>query len=310
VAPGKHGARALSGVFVLGNASIDVTLNVPRLPDAGETLMASGIARAPGGKGLNQAVAAARAGAAVHFCAPVGREPETAMLHAALAREPFASLRLIEGAYPTDLSTLIVAADGENIIISTGDCADGLTDDDARAFVAGLQSDDWLLVQGNLTEAATWAAVSRAGNVVFNTAPIRWKSRRLQAASAIVVANQGEARAITGLDDPASAAAALGGRAGIVTLGAAGCVLSDAGRITHFPAPRVAAVDSTGAGDTFCGVLTAFLAAGLSIDLAIGQAQKAAALTVSRAGCFAALPSIVELHDGSGFGVVIPTAAD
>ena len=291
----------MSRVFVLGNASIDVTLNVPRLPAAGETLMASGIARAPGGKGLNQAVVAARAGAVVHFRAPVGREPETAMLHAALALEPFASVRLIESTYPTDLSTLIVAADGENIIISSGDCADGLTVDDARAFVAALRDDDWLLVQGNLTEAATWAAVSRARNVVFNTAPIRWQSPRLLAAATVVVANQGEALTITGHADPAIAAAALGGKAGIVTLGAAGCVLSDAGRIAHFPAPRVAAIDSTGAGDIFCGVLTACLAASLSMDLAIGQAQSAAALAVSRAGCFAALPSIAELRGGSGF---------
>lgn len=295
MASGKYGAGALSRVFVLGNASIDVTLNVPRLPHAGETLMASGVMRAPGGKGLNQAVVAARAGAKVQFCAPVGREPETAMLHAALALEPFAGLRLNVGDHPTDLSTLIVAAGGENVIISTGDCADGLTVDDASAFVAGMHEDDWLLVQGNLTEEATWAAVSGARNIVFNTAPIRWVSPRILAAATIVVANEGEAKILTGHDDPALAAATLGGRIGIVTLGAAGCVVSDKGSITAFPAPNVVAVDSTGAGDTFCGVLTACLAADMPLEATIDRAQTAAALAVSRAGCFAALPSAAEL---------------
>ncbi len=287
-------------IYVLGNASIDVTLAVPRLPAAGETLMATGILRAPGGKGLNQAVVAARAGmawtaAAVKFCAPVGTEPEARMLPAALAREPFGGLRLIEATLPTDLSTLIVAEGGENVIISTGDCADALTPYIAGVFTRPMRPLDWLLVQGNLSEAATWAAVSRARQVVFNTAPIRWISPRILAASTVVVANQGEAREITGLADPAAAAAALGGTMGIVTLGAAGCILARDGRTEHFPAPNTVAVDTTGAGDTFCGILAAGLAAGGAIEAVIGLAQAAAALAVTRRGCFGALPSVAEI---------------
>ena len=283
-------------IFALGNASIDVTLQVPRLPVAGETLMAHGIRRAPGGKGLNQAVVAARAGAAVRFCAPVGPEAEAAMLHRALAAEPFSRLELVEADYPTDLSTLIVGADGENMIVSTGDCADGIPAARAAAFVADMRAADWLLVQGNLGEAATWAAAAQARQMVFNTAPIRWHSPRIQAAATVVVANQGEAEALTGLRDPAQAAAKLGGRSGIVTLGAAGCVLAQGGQTRHFPAPAVQAVDSTGAGDVFCGVLSACLAAGTHIAAAIGYAQAAAALAVSRAGCFAAFPDVAELR--------------
>lgn len=295
MAAGKHGAGALSEIFVLGNASIDVTLNVPRLPVAGETLIARGMMRSPGGKGLNQAVMAARAGAAVHFCAPVGREAEAAIIHLALADESFASLRLIETDHPTDLSTLIVAADSENMIVSTGDCADGLSADMACQFVANLQPDDWLLVQGNLTEEATWAAVSRGRNIVLNTAPIRWRSSRILAAATIVVANQGEAQAITGQSDPARAAVLLGGKIGIVTLGAAGCIVGQAGEITGYPARPAVAVDTSGAGDVFCGVLTAGLALGETIKFALAQAQRAAALAVSRAGCFAGFPSAAEL---------------
>lgn len=258
-------------------------------------MMAHGIRRSPGGKGLNQAVVAARAGAMVHFCAPVGCEPEAAIIHRALADEAFARLCLTETAYATDLSTLIVAADSENIIVSTGDCADGLTPDIAARFAAAIQPEDWLLIQGNLTEAATWAAVSQASKIVFNTAPIRWVSRRILAATTIVIANQGEATAITGLADPDHSAAELGGKIGIVTLGAAGCVVAGAGTVRRFAATPVTAVDSSGAGDVFCGVLTACLALGDDLDTAIPCAQHAAAIAVSRAGCFGAFPSGAEL---------------
>jgi ribokinase len=258
--------------------------------------MASGIVRAPGGKGLNQAVVAARAGARVRFCAPIGWEPEARLLHEALVREPFAQLRLIEAEQPTDLSTLIVATGGENIIVSTGDCAEAITPYISGAFVRPIREGDWLLVQGNLSEAATWAAVSRAKRVVFNTAPIRWVSRLMLEAATVVVANEGEAQAITGLADPAAAAQAMGGNLGIVTLGAAGCILAENGCVRRLPAPRVEAVDTTGAGDIFCGVLAAALAMGEAIEVAVNQAQTAAALSVSRPGCFIALPSATELQ--------------
>lgn len=286
-----------AGLFVLGNASIDVTLNVPRLPAPGETLMARGMARAPGGKGLNQAVVAARAGARVRFCAPVGGEPETGLIHAALAREAFADVRMIVTGLPTDLSTLIVAEGGENCIISTGDSAEGLTPYIARTFVRPMRERDWLLVQGNLSEAATWAAVGLARNVVFNTAPIRWVSRRILEASAVVVANEGEAREITGRGDVREAAVALGGKVGIVTLGGEGCVVAEGGVVRHFPVPALAGavVDTTGAGDVFCGVLAAGLAGGMDVGAAVRWGQRAASVSVTRAGCFAGFPAGSEL---------------
>src|SRR5258708_29877866 len=111
-APVAEVLRPVARLFVLGNASIDTTLNVPRLPAAGETLMATGILRSPGGKGLNQAVVAARAGASVHFCAPLGIEPETALVRDALAAEGLAGLVLHDDGPPPDLSTLLAAPAG------------------------------------------------------------------------------------------------------------------------------------------------------------------------------------------------------
>ena len=289
----------MSRVFVLGNASIDTTLRVPRLPVAGETLMATGILRAPGGKGLNQAVVAARAGAAVHFLAPVGGEPETALIRDALAREGLASVRLVAVDAATDLSSLMVAPDGENCIVSTGACCDALTADAALGFVGGMVAGDVLLVQGNLraevTLAAMLAARGRGARVMLNTAPLRWDFSAMLALCALVVANRFEARAIAGEDDPRVAAGVLGqGGAGVVTLGAAGCVVADGG-VWAFPAVAVAAVDTTGAGDVFCGVLAALWAAGMRVGDAVGRAQAAAAVSVARAGCYGSFPSRAEL---------------
>jgi ribokinase len=285
----------MSSVYVLGNASLDISLRVPRLPMPGETLMAHGITRAPGGKGLNQAVVVARADVPTHFCAAIGNEPEAEMIWSALAAEHLSGLQLFDGGQPTDVSTLLVDGGGENCIISTGDCADALSAEVAAEFCAPMRRDDILLVQGNLTEAATFAAVSRAGRVVMNTAPVRWTSARVFAECAVVIANRTEAAQVTGLADPTQAVQALGGAVGIVTLGPGGCLVADAAGVTHYPAVRVDAVDSTGAGDAFCGVFAAALARRLPLGRAVEVAQYAAALTVERAGCFAALPTREEL---------------
>jgi len=288
----------MSRLFVLGNASLDTTLFVPRLPAAGETLMATGMLRAPGGKGLNQAVVAARTGAAVRFLAALGDEPEMALVRDAVAAEGLQSEWVATGA-ASDLSSLMVAADGENCIVSTGACCDSLGEAEALGFVAGMAAGDVLLMQGNLrlavTLAAARAARARGGRVMVNTAPLRWDFSELLPLCALVVANRYEARAITGLNDAGAAAAALGrGGVGVVTLGGAGCVVADP-TVRAYPAVAVDVVDTTGAGDVFCGVLAALWARGLAVGDAAGPAQRAAALSVGRAGCFGSFPTPAEM---------------
>jgi len=288
----------MSRLFVLGNASLDTTLFVPRLPAAGETLMATGMLRAPGGKGLNQAVVAARTGAAVRFLAALGDEPEMALVRDAVAAEGLQSEWVATGA-ASDLSSLMVAADGENCIVSTGACCDSLGEAEALGFVAGMAAGDVLLMQGNLrlavTLAAARAARARGGRVMVNTAPLRWDFSELLPLCALVVANRLEARAITGLSDAGAAAAALGrGGVGVVTLGGAGCVVADP-TVRAYPAVAVDVVDTTGAGDVFCGVLAALWARGLAVGDAAGPAQRAAALSVGRAGCFGSFPTPAEM---------------
>ncbi len=286
-------------VFVLGNAGVDLSLALAHLARPGETAVALDGARAPGGKGLNQAVAAARAGVRVRFCAPVGEDAEADFVARTLVAEPLAELRLLRRPGPTDLSVVMVAADGENSIVSLCRCADTLGEADAEAFAGGMAPTDWLLMQGNLTAAATFAAMRAAdGRVMLNAAPLRWPVAPMLPFCAVVVVNRGEAEAVTGLaaGDAALRLHAQGCGAAVVTLGAEGCVWADANGLGCLPAVPVQPLDTTGAGDAFCGVLAARLASGQALPGALAAAQRAAALSVTRFGAYAALPTAAELQ--------------
>ena len=287
-------------VLVLGNAGIDLSILVSRLPRPGETLVGGAMRRAPGGKGLNQAAMAARAGAEVHFCAPLGDDADGCYVAGQLRAERIIVLHLPRPGPPTDTSLLLVAADSENCIVTSGACADALPVGEAEGFAAGCRAGDVLLLQGNLSHATTAAAarVGRASGarVIVNTAPLRWPVQAVLSECWGVVANAGEAEEITGRfgHEAASALAALGPALAVVTLGAGGCVTLPGG---WHPAPTVTAVDSSGAGDAFCGVLAAALARGFAPDRAIAAAQRAAADTVLRRGAYEALPAA--FHMGS-----------
>jgi ribokinase len=227
--------------------------------------------------------------------APLGVEPETAIIRDAAVAEGL-DADFVDVGQPTDLSSLMVAPDGENCIVSTGACAFGLDEVTALGFVAAMRPGDVLLMQGNLSLAATLAAARGAPFTVLNTAPVRWDYADLTGLCAVVVANAGEAAALTGRADPREAALALSaGGAAIVTLGAAGCVLAA-------PDPRllaaepVAVVDTTGAGDVFCGVLAACLVLGRPLADAVIAAQLAAAIAVGREGCYPAFPTRGEMR--------------
>jgi ribokinase len=274
-------------VIVIGNAGLDLRLAVRRLPLPGETLIGAEAARALGGKGLNQAVVAARCGVPVRFCAPLGNDaPQADEVERRLATERFDRLLLPRLPHPTDFSLLMVLPGGENSIVSTSACSLALTFAQAEPALDGLRPGDVVLLQGNLTldvTSAILAAARRAGaTTLFNPAPFWPGAEKLVAHCSLVIANRLEAKAL---------GATLDGVASIVTLGADGCIYD--GRT--FPAEKVAAVDSTGCGDAFCGVMAAALARAIAIERAIGLAQKAAALTATRPGAFDALPSGEEL---------------
>jgi ribokinase len=277
----------MNRVVVIGNAGLDLRLAVPRLPLPGETLIGAEASRALGGKGLNQAVVAARCGVPVRFCAPLGNDaPQAEDVERGLGVERFDQLLLPRLSHPTDFSLLMVLPGGENSIVSTSACSLAMTFADAEPALRNLGPGDVVLLQGNLeldvTGTILAAARGAGATTVFNPAPFWPGAEKLVAHCSLVIANHLEAKALgSSLDQAAS----------IVTLGADGCLFK--GRT--FAAERVAAIDTTGCGDAFCGVMAAALARGLAIEQAITLAQKAAALTATRPGAFAALPSREEL---------------
>jgi ribokinase len=289
-------------VLVLGNAGLDISLNVGRLPERGETLLGESVGRAPGGKGLNQAVAAARGGATVLFQAAIGTDAQGDEVAAALLIEQSLTFDPHRLAYPTDFSLLMVLPDGENSVVSAGSCAAAFSPEAAVNFAGKADHGDVLVLQGNLTADATRAALvaaSRRGAIrVLNAAPLWWDVKPLLPLCDVIVVNRGEAEAITGVRDPVAAAAdlrALGASVAVITLGADGCVVHDGARLDICRASPVEALDTTGCGDTFCGVFAAMLAEGRPVDVAVAVAQRAAAVTATRVGAFAAIPSRAEL---------------
>src|ERR1700761_143557 len=165
-------------IFVVGNAGLDLRLSLPRLPQAGETLLGSDAVRAPGGKGLNQAVVAARCGARVHFCAPLGSDAAANDVEQALSAEGLATLALPRLPFATDFSFLMAFPDGENSIVSSGVCAAALTFEQVEPALSGIGAGDVLLLQGNLSRDTTASALAfgrrRGATTLFNPAPLWW----------------------------------------------------------------------------------------------------------------------------------------
>lgn len=281
-------------LLVFGNAGWDMPFRVPQLPREGETLLGERGEDSPGGKGLNQAVVAARAGAEVLFIAPLGDDREGDALRAALAQEPL-GITPLPSRHRTDFSLLCVAEDGSNIVLSTNACADGVSVAEADAAAARLAPGDMLLMQCGFlagpTLAAARAGAARGARVVLNAAPLRWDLAPILPLLDTLILNAVEAEAATGCLAPALAARRLhdgGAKRVIVTRGGEGVVCADASGLRQIPAPPAEVRDTTGAGDVFCGTYAAAALAGHTDP--IGPAQRAAAWSVARQGCFAAFP--------------------
>lgn len=285
-------------VVVVGSANVDLVLAVERIPEPGETLLAGGLTRLPGGKGANQAVAAARAGAVCTLISALGSDDAAELLSGELeaAGVDTGGLRTVPG--ESGLALVLVDAAGENaIVVAAG--ANGTLDDLDAAERELVAAADVLLAQLEVPVEGVLAAASAARaagtRVVLNAAPARPLPAGLWPLLDVLVVNEHEARRLAELPhaDPAAAGAALLDRVPfvVVTLGAGGAIWLDrVGTREQVPAVPVRAVDTTGAGDTFCGVLAAELAAGGLPVPSLQRANAAASLCVEAPGAIPSIP--------------------
>lgn len=289
--------------LVLGNVVVDEAMTVDAWPAPGQTVVVGAPRRDLGGKGANQALMLARAGAPVRFVAPVGRDADGNWIADTLRRAGLPQAELWRTAGATDRSLIFVSREGENAIASTTEAARSIDAVAAAALVRGLETGGVLLLQGNLTLATTRAALeaarSRGVRTVFNPSPIQAGFGELLGLVDLLVLNESEAAALSGSaagDDAVAKLRSQGAGAVVLTLGGRGAVFASEAGHGHVPARAVKVVDTTGAGDTFAGVLAAAVyQRGLSVDAAIRAATEAAALTVQRPGTLAAFPSADEV---------------
>lgn len=282
-------------VIVVGSVNEDLVVRVPRLPREGETVTGGRFARFGGGKGANAVVAAARLGAEALFVGAVGADElgETAIRRLAEEGLDVSAVRRLEGE-STGVALIVVGEAGENqIAVASG--ANACLD--AGAVHRALSGRDLagrpgvLLANLEVPDAAILAgarAATEAGwRFVLDPAPARPVADELFRLGPILTPNEGEARALSGADDPEEALAVLMGRTGapvVLTLGSRGALVAEGGARTRIPAPEVEAVDATGAGDVFDGALATRLAAGASLLSAAAAGVAAASLSTTVAG--------------------------
>jgi ribokinase len=298
-------------VVVIGSLNMDLVTRAPRLPKGGETLIGQSFTTVSGGKGANQAVAAARLGAQVSMIGCVGNDAYGEALRGALLAEQIdcRAVSTVDGS--SGVALIVVDDSSQNSIVIVPGANGALTAETIDRFDSVIRAADVLICQLEVPDASVGHALKRGRElgktVILNPAPA---SRPLPsdwyASIDYLIPNESEASALSGLSvdslDTAQAAAthliALGAGKVIITLGAQGSLFADGQRFEHFPAPVVKAVDTTAAGDTFVGGFAAALAAGNDEAQAIRFGQVAAALSVTRAG---AQPSIPALSDVQAF---------
>jgi ribokinase len=285
-------------VVIVGSVNADLVVSVQSLPKAGETVTGGTFARHGGGKGANQAVAAARAGARVAMVGAVGADDlgDEALRELAAEGIDVAAVARLDSV-PTGVAAIVVDEHGENLIaVASGANAelDAVIVEEAVARLIGRGSDGVVLLSHEVPEAAVAAGI-RAGreagwHVVLNPAPARRLPDDIE--GVVLTPNADEARVLGGERDAEAAGRALAARTGapvLVTLGAAGALLLD-GDAERLPALAVEVVDTTGAGDAVNGALAAELAAGRPLRDAARFALAAAALSTRTAGARAGMP--------------------
>jgi ribokinase len=282
---------------VAGSANLDFVVRVPHIPAPGETVLGHGLQTFPGGKGANQAVACSRAGGApTQMLLALGNDAQAAPIEASL-RAAGVALHIVRStSEPTGTAFIGLSDSAENAIT----VAPGANNALAPEHLPPLAGVSHLLLQLEtpLPSVLAYARQARAAGVcvVFNAALARALSAELLAAVDLLIVNEGELAMIAGtLGTLDEGLAAVSVPSVVVTLGARGCLARSGGQGFTQAAMPIDAVDTTAAGDTFCGALVAALSQGEALPAALRRASAAAALACTRLGAQTSIPSRAEV---------------
>ncbi|MFE0375759.1 ribokinase [Streptomyces inhibens] len=295
-------------VLVVGSANADLMVRVERRPGAGETVRGTDLVESAGGKGANQAAAAARIGGRTALLARVGGDAYGELLLGA-QREAGTDVTpvIVDGAARTGTAMIIVDPDGDNSIVVSPGANAALTPQDVAAAKDVIAASSVVSLQLEIpmesVRAAAAAAEQAGTRVVLNPspAPEAALAPELLAVADPLVVNEHEARELSGRADgtPAEWAQALrdqGARSVVVTLGGDGALVLDASGVSEVPGVRVKAVDTTGAGDAFTGALATRLARGDALPEAARFAVRVGAAAVTKPGAQPSYPTRAELE--------------
>ncbi len=286
-------------ILVVGSSNIDLVASVDRLPSRGETVLGYRFAQSFGGKGANQAVAAARAGAEVAFLSKLGADANGRLIEQHLAAQGLSRPILLRDAeFPTGVAMILVDHSGENQIAVVPGSNGRLTPADLRQHRELIAGARVLLLQMEIPRETVFEAL-RLGRecgltTILNPAPAAPLPSDLLRLVDILTPNESEAQVLTGSTDPAEAAQILTGRGVgtvVVTCGANGAFLTTGNDVTHIPGFLVVTIDSTGAGDAFNGALACAVAEGVPLKSAIERANAAGALATTGRGAQESMPT-------------------
>ncbi|MBU6210429.1 MAG: ribokinase [Planctomycetes bacterium] len=282
-------------LHVIGSLMVDRVLRVPALPKPGETVMAHSAAVHPGGKGANQAVAAARCGARVRMLGRTGSEGEFIVRELAAAGVETASIQT--GDAMSGFAAVMVADDGMNSIVIASEANGRISDADIDAFLGCAKRHEFVLMQNECSGLAhaVAAARTRGVGIWLNAAPMGDAVRQIDlGALACLLVNEHELAALTDLGEPEAALDRLANAWPkldiVVTLGAAGWIARVDGALLSGRAIPVEAIDTVGCGDAFVGALAALRCAGMPWIDALARANAAGALAATKAGAMPSIP--------------------
>lgn len=299
----------MNKIVVIGSSNTDMVVRSERLPRPGESVIGGGFMMAGGGKGANQAVAVARMGHRVIFAAAVGNDMFGDAAVAAYQRFGIDTTYIVRKDTPSGVALIMVDSAAQNSISVALGANNCLTIEDVMPALEQVESGDIVLLQLEIpmetVDACVAVAAAKGARVVLNPAPAATVSEHTLSKLYLITPNQTEAQTLTGVDvtDIASAELAAqvlvsrGVERVVITMGGSGAFIYQNGKGELIPAHKVAAVDTTAAGDVYNGALCAALAEGQSLQDALKFATKASAISVTRVGAQPSVPTREEVDN-------------